>query len=141
MAAAAEVALTGANAIPGRHTFKKTFLLQYPNGSPVDLTIYVAGGLEADFRLDANNAGTVFTMAGAGGTDGSTGVDIVLPATSGLIEITIQHSETEAEQVTNLVEGGVYDVVGIRTDTSPVIKDRLMQGAFEIDNGVTDVTP
>ena len=94
MATAAVVALTGANAIPGRHTFKKTFALQYPNGDAVDLTPYSANGLEAEFRLDANNASKVFDLAGAGDEAGSDGIDISGDATLGLIEITISDATT-----------------------------------------------
>jgi hypothetical protein len=139
MATAAEVALTGANAIPGRHTFKKTFALQYPNGDAVDLTPYSANGLEAEFRLDANNASKVFDLAGAGAQAGSDGIDISGDATLGLIEITISDATTEIAQAA-LVEAGVYDVVGLTSGSTPTVKDRLMQGSFEIDNGVSDVT-
>lgn len=134
MATAAEVALTGALALPGRHTYKKTFALQYPNGDPVDLTPYdYTGGLEVTFRVDPN--GTVIKSIdnAASLNPGESNIKISGLAVNGVIEITIDAADMEIIQ-NNSYEAGTYDVVGHATGTNQP-HDRLMQGAFEVDNG------
>lgn len=145
---AATFNLTEANRLEAGATFDLTIELQHPNGDPVDLSPYdpqvTTGALSGRMRLrkTADATETVLQISPIT-TEGSPGVYIVQPATSGKIRIIIEALTLETISYSSStphadVRSGVYDLE-TSTGTSTFVPEvvRWIEGAYLISPEVT----